>query len=146
MKVRAFLAASAVAVAVVVAPAAGAPSAQAAANSGTVRTWNANALAALGAAGQPPNVAVVHMAMVQGAVYDAVNSIDGGHVPFVAVVPAASPTASMDAAVATAAFRVLDGLGRGLVPALPGPVRATLLAQYTQSLLDITDGPEKALG
>jgi hypothetical protein len=47
------------------------------------------------------------MAMVQGAVYDAVNSIDGGHEPFVAVVPAASPTASMDAAVATAAFRVL---------------------------------------
>ena len=121
-------------------------SAQAAPNAGTVRTWNANALAALGAAGQPPNVAVLHMAMVQGAVYDAVNSIDGGHEPFLAGLPAASPTASMDAAVATAAYRVLDGLGRAPVPALPDAVRATLLVQYNQTLASIPDGPAKTLG
>ena len=116
------------------------------ANAGTVRAWNANALAALGAAGQPPNVAVLHMAMVQGAVYDAVNSIDGGHEPFLDGLPAASPTASMDAAVATAAYRVLDGLGRAPVPALPDAVRATLLAQYNQTLASIPDGPAKTLG
>ena len=32
--------------------------------------------------------------MVQGAVYDAVNSIDGGHQPYLAGLPAASPSAS----------------------------------------------------
>src|SRR6188768_2316495 len=109
MRLRAFLAGTMIAVVGVIAPVAGA-SAQAAPNSGVVRTWNANALAALGGAGQPPNVAALHMAMVQGAVYDAVNSIDGGHEPFLDGLPAASPTASMDAAVATAAYRVLDGL------------------------------------
>ena len=57
------------------------PAAQMPPNAGAVRTWNGNAFAAFGAAGQPPNVAVLHMAMVQGAVYDAVNSIDGGHEP-----------------------------------------------------------------
>ena len=30
-------------------------------------------------AGQPPQVSVPHLAMVHGAVYDAVNAIDGGH-------------------------------------------------------------------
>jgi hypothetical protein len=115
-------------------------------NSGTVRAWNANALAALGAAGQPPNVAGLHMAMVQGAVYDAVNSIDGGHQPYLAGLPAASPTASMEAAVATAAYRVLDGLGRAPVPALPDAVRANLLVQYNQTLASIPDDSARALG
>ena len=124
----------------VIAPTAGAPSAQTTPNAGTVRTWNANALAALAAAGQPPNVAVLHMAMVQAAVYDAVNSIDGGHEPLL------SPTASMDAAVATAAYRVLDGLGRAPVPALSDAIRATLLGQYDQTLASIPDGPAKVLG
>jgi len=146
MRLRAILAASAVAVVGVIAPAGNGPSVQAAPNAGTVRTWNANALAALGAAGQPPNLAVLHMAMVQGAVYDAVNSIDGGHEPYLAGLPTADPTASMDAAVATAAYRVLDGLGRGPVPALPAAVRATLLAQYNQTLETIPDTPAKALG
>lgn len=145
MRLRALLAASAVVVAGVIASPADAQ-AHVAPNAGTVRTWNANALAALGAAGQPPNVAVLHMAMVQGAVYDAVNSIDGGHEPFLAGLPAASPTASMDAAVATAAYRVLDGLGRAPVPALPDAVRANLLIQYNQTLASIPDGPAKTAG
>jgi hypothetical protein len=138
--------ASAVAVGGVIAPAVGAPSAQTPSNSGAVRAWNANALAALGAAGQPPNVAALHMGMVQGAVYDAVNSIDGGHEPLLDTVPPAPPTASMDAAVATAAYRVLDGLGTPPVPPLPDAVRATLLVQYGQALASIPDGPAKALG
>ena len=145
MRISALLAGLMVGVVGVVAPVAGAPSAQAA-NSGMVRVWNANALAALGAAGQPPYVAVQHMAMVQGAVYDAVNSIAGGHAPFLAGFPAASPTASLDAAVATAAYRVLDGLGRAPVPALPDGVRANLLIQYNQSLGSIPDSADKTLG
>lgn len=146
MRLRALLAGSLVAVVGVIAPAAGAPPVRAATNAGTVRVWNANALAALGAAGQPPNVAVLHMAMVQGAVYDAVNSIDGGHEPFLDGLPAASPEASMDAAVATAAYRVLDGLGRAPVPALPPAVRANLLIQYDQTMASIPDGSAKTLG
>ena len=31
------------------------------------------------AAAQPPQLSVPHLAMVHGAVYDAVNAIDGGH-------------------------------------------------------------------
>ena len=97
MRLRALLAAGVVAAAGVIAPAAGTPSAQTPPNSGMVRTWNTYALQALGSAtNQPPNLAVLHMAMVQGAVYDAVNSIDGGHEPFLAGLPAASPTASME--------------------------------------------------
>ncbi|HYN35318.1 MAG TPA: hypothetical protein VES40_22015, partial [Ilumatobacteraceae bacterium] len=146
MRLRTLLVASAIAVVGVSAPAANTSAAQMAANAGTVRIWNANALAALVGAGQPPNVAVLHMAMVQGAVYDAVNSIDGGHEPFLAGLPAASPTESMDAAAATAAYLVLDGLGRAPVPALPDDVRANLLIQYNETLASIPDDQAKTLG
>ena len=40
------------------------------------------------AAGQPPHVAALSLAMVQGAVYDAVNAIDGGHQPYLVAPPA----------------------------------------------------------
>ena len=67
--------------------------------------WNAIASTAIMAtAAQPPHVALLSMAMVQGAVYDAVNAIDGGHRAYL-VKPSANPNASMDAAAATAAFR-----------------------------------------
>ena len=49
--------------------------------------------------------------MVHGAVYDAVNAIDGGHQPYLDGLPPASPSASQEAAVATAAHHVLVGLG-----------------------------------
>ena len=46
----------------------------------TVTDWNANASTAIVVtAGQPPPAAVLSFAMVQGAVYDAVNAIDRGH-------------------------------------------------------------------
>ena len=45
-----------------------------------VTQWNLNATNALMVtAAQPPQQSVLHMAMVHGAVYDAVNAIDGGH-------------------------------------------------------------------
>ena len=53
-------------------------------------------------------VAPLSLAMVQGAVYDAVNAIDGGHQPYL-VSPPANASDSKEAAVATAAFRVLVG-------------------------------------
>ena len=49
--------------------------------------WNAIASTAIMApppqgASQPPHAAVLSLGMVQGAVYDAVNAIDGGHQPY----------------------------------------------------------------
>jgi hypothetical protein len=44
-----------------------------------VRQWNLNAIDALMVkAAQDPRLVVLHLAMVHGAVYDAVNAIDGG--------------------------------------------------------------------
>jgi hypothetical protein len=88
-------------------------------------------------AGQAPHVAVLSLAMVQGAVYDAVNAIDGGRQPYL-VAPQADPSFSKDAAVAAAAFHVLVGL----FPAQ----QSALLTEYTDSLAAIADGPAKAGG
>ena len=81
--------------------------------------------------------------MVQGAVYDAVNSIDGGHQPYLAGLPPRRPSASQDAAVATAAHHVLVGLGIGLVPPLSQVVRDRLDALYADSLAAIPDDTAK---
>ena len=76
----------------------------------TVTDWNANASTAIVVtAGQPPPAAVLSFAMVQGAVYDAVNAIDRGHRSYLPQ-PAAAPAASEDAAAATAAHNVLVSL------------------------------------
>src|SRR6059036_2974325 len=75
-----------------------------------VTDWNEIASTAIVAtAGQPPPVAALSFAIVQGAIYDAVNAIDRGHQPYL-VQPPSNPTDSKDAAAATAAFRVLVGL------------------------------------
>src|SRR5262245_18236010 len=90
-------------------------------------------------AGQPPPVSVLHFAMVQGAVYDAVNAIDRGHQPYL-VQPASSPTDSKEAAAATAAFQVLVGL-------FPGQA-GTLQPQYDAYIAALPDNPpgSKAAG
>jgi hypothetical protein len=85
--------------------------------------WNRLTTTALA---QPPHVAVIHLAMVQGAVYDALTAIDGGYEPYAADLSAIS-TASRDAAVATAARNVLAGLGFAT---------ATIEAEYATSLAD----------
>jgi hypothetical protein len=76
------------------------------------------------------------MAMVQGAVYDAVNAIDRGHQPYLLSIRAvgAQPWASQDAAAATAAHRVLVAI----TPTAQHPV---LDAAYTATLAAIPDGP-----
>jgi hypothetical protein len=92
-------------------------------NAGYVREWNAHALSAIfnagtnpapptppgvpPGAGQPPYVGAIHMAMVQGAVYDAVNAIARDHEPYLEETGSASRRASKDAAVVTAAYEVL---------------------------------------
>jgi hypothetical protein len=122
--------------------------------SDSVRTWNSHALAAIfnapaapvPGAGQAPNVGVLHMAMTQLAVYDAVNSIAGGHRPYLEGLPEASPDASIDAAVAAAAHDVLVGLGIAPVPALPQVVRDRLDSLYADALEAIPDGTSEADG
>jgi hypothetical protein len=76
--------------------------------------------------------------MVQGAVYDAVNAIDGGYQPYL-VRPQANPWDSEDAAVATAAYRVLVVV----VPASQTVALANLATQYAAALGAIPAGPAK---
>jgi hypothetical protein len=106
----------------------------------TVTEWNENAANALMVtAGQVPQVSVPHMAMVQGAVYDAVNAIDGGHEGYLLSGRVATPFDSPEAAAATAAYRVLQSL-------LPASQQATLDGQYAASLAPIPDGTAKTRG
>jgi hypothetical protein len=104
-----------------------------------VTDWNAIAATAIiPTAGQPPHAAVLSLAMVQGAVYDAVNAIDRGYQPYL-VQPPSNPTDSKEAAAATAAFRVLVGF-----PDLPGLVPAqlpTLQPQYDAYIAGLPDNP-----
>jgi hypothetical protein len=122
--------------------------------SDSVRTWNAHALAAIfnapsapvPGAGQTPPPGSLHMAMTQLAVYDAVNSIDGGHEPYLDGLPPAASGSSIDAAVATAAHHVLVGLGIAPVPALPQVVRDRLDMLWANALAAIPDGAAKTGG
>lgn len=103
-----------------------------------VTEWNAIASSAIvTTAGQSPHASTLSLAMVQGAVYDAVNAIDQGHRPYLAA-PAANPWDSTEAAAATAAFRVLIAL----FPAQ----QSTLQPLYEASLASVPDGPAKAGG
>ncbi|HVE64519.1 MAG TPA: vanadium-dependent haloperoxidase [Mycobacteriales bacterium] len=109
-----------------------------------VLDWNRHAMDALVNApsastpgvGQPPHVAIQHLAMVQGAVYDAVNLIDGGHQPYLSGLPRVSPSASQSAAVATAAHDVLVGMR--ITPALPASVVDRLRRLRDESLAAAT--------
>ena len=111
-----------------------------------VTDWNliaSNAIVVT--AGQPPPVSALSFAMVQGAVYDAVNAIDRGHQPYLSE-PPSNPTDSKEAAAATAAFRVLVGFPdlSGLFPAqLP-----TLQPLYDAYIAGLPDNPpgSKAAG
>ena len=60
------------------------------------------------ASGAPPALQI-NLAMVQGAVYDAVNAIDSHHQPYL-LETRFGPTASKQTAVATAAYRVLSSI------------------------------------
>jgi hypothetical protein len=105
----------------------------------TVTEWNLNATNALiVSAAQPPQVSVPHLAMVHGAVYDAVNAIDGGHEGYLISSRLARPSGSKEAAASTAAYRMLAHL----VPAQ----QATLDALYASSLAGVPDGPPKTRG
>jgi hypothetical protein len=107
----------------------------------TVTQWNQNAATAFfvtpGTA-QPPQQSVLNFAMVHGAIYDAVNAIDGGYEGYLLGPRVARRSDSKEAAAATAAYKVL----LNIVPAQ----KAILDAQYAVSLASVPDGPAKTGG
>lgn len=117
--------------AVVAAVALGVP---AVASANEVTKWNDIAVSTVNA--QPPLTSAaqaggIFVAMVQGAVYGAVNAVDRHGRPY--LVNRSFPMAAKDAAAAAAAFTVLDRLF---------PDRhAMLQAAYEASLAGIPDGP-----
>lgn len=100
-----------------------------------VLVWNQHAYDELLVTGaQPPPLAVLHFAMVHGAMYDAVNAIDGRHEPYLMAIDAKRGY-SQDAAAATAAYLVLLDIL---------PARAAQLgAYYDESLSFVPDGPRE---
>src|SRR5512133_480482 len=106
-----------------------------------VTKWNEIAVGTInaqpaGVTSAPPAGAVL-VAMVQGAVYGAVNAIDRHGRPY--LVDRSYPKASADAAAATAAFRVLDSL-------FSATNHTALQTAYDASLLAIPNGASKEQG
>jgi hypothetical protein len=119
-----------------------------------VTHWNQVAATTLiaipGPDGGAPPAFQINMGMVQGAVYDAVNAIGKKqHEPYL-LKKRASAVASIDAAVATAAYDVLSELVSTAPDRAPFPGRAglldTLSAAYEASLDAIDDGAAKKQG
>jgi hypothetical protein len=111
-----------------------------------VTNWNRIATNTLvtfpGPAGGAPPALQIDMAMTQGAVYDAVNAIERRHRPYL-LRTRFHPKASRDAAVATAAYRVLSNIVATVPETILFPNRASLLGslatEYTTSLAAIPD-------
>ena len=128
------------------------PAAQAATGN-PVTTWNQIAVTTLvglpGPAGGAPSAAPIHVAMVQGAVYDAVNAITPKHYRPYLLHRRFAANASKDAAVATAAYGVLRNIV-STVPNFDATMRAALLqslaTQYDTALAAIANGSSKRQG
>jgi hypothetical protein len=104
-----------------------------------VITWNVHAETAIfDVAKQSPTATARSFAIVQGAVYDAVNAIAGTPYEPYLVAPRTRPGDSTPAAVATAAYRTLVWL----FPAQADSLRA----RYDESLAAIPDGPSERGG
>jgi membrane-associated phospholipid phosphatase len=102
-----------------------------------VTDWNDVYLETIRATGGPPCPISRAGAMMHAAIYDAVNSIERTHEPFLFSFPA-SPSASREAAVAAAAHRVLESL-------YPER-RAVFDAALSSSLSLVPGGPGKTEG
>lgn len=105
---------------------------------GAVTDWSLIAQNSVVPVGQKfPGEAAVYMGIVHAAIYDAAVAVKGGYEPY-RVSPVVPPGASLDAAVATAAHRVLVAL----FPAQ----QASLDASYAASLAAIPEGQAKEDG
>jgi hypothetical protein len=110
--------------------------APAVAQADVVKDWNVIATTETGLLRPTAHGQTRGTAMVEGAVYDAVNAIDRGHEPYLVNLHAigAQPWVSQDAAVATAAYLVL----KAITPTTRHPGLETA---YTNTLAGIPDGP-----
>jgi hypothetical protein len=124
-----------------------------------VTQWNIIAISTLvgipgpglpGPAGGAPPASQINMAMVQGAVYDAVNAITPKHFRPYLLKRRFGNTASDEAAVATAAYLVLKNIVETVPQSIPFANRAALLAslasQYQAATDAIPDSPFKNRG
>jgi hypothetical protein len=113
----------------------------------TVTQWNQLVVSALVADGNQGSSAVVQMAIVHAAMYDAVNAIDRRHEPYL-VEPRACRWYSQEAAAATAAYRVVTRIRPPLVSSAANQASLAASAQtlYDASLAAIPDGPAKEGG
>jgi hypothetical protein len=118
-----------------------------------VTHWNAIAVNTLiefppPAGGAPPALQV-NLAMVQGTVYDAINAIEPRHQPYLLETRFA-PTASKEAATATAAHHVLSSIVSSVPQRIPFPNRASVLetldTEYAESLAALPDGLSRTEG
>jgi hypothetical protein len=119
-----------------------------------VTEWNLIAVNTLAGLPQPAGGAAptsaINVAMVQGAVYDAVNATEPKHHRPYLLKRRFSARASKEAAVATAAYRVLTDIVATVPATIPFPTRASVLQSletaYANSLAAIPEGPFKRQG
>ena len=112
-----------------------------------VTNWNwiaTNTLVTFpGPAGGAPPALQIDMATTQGAVYDAVNAIERRYRPYLLRTRFQREKASRDAAVATAAYRVLSNIVATVPESILFPNRTSLLGslatEYDTSLAAIPD-------
>jgi hypothetical protein len=127
--------------------------APAAAQPNEVTNWNriaADTLVAFPpAAGGAAPALQINMGMTQGAVYDAVNAIEQRHRPYL-LATRFDPTASKEAAVATAAYGVLSNIVSTVPATILFPNQPILLQSlataYATSLAPIPDSASKTAG
>jgi hypothetical protein len=106
-----------------------------AARADVVLSWNEIAVQTLIQQGQNPFAQARFAAIVQVAVFEAVNAVTGEYEPYIGIAPA--PGASVDAAAATAAYRVLKTYF---------PAASNLDPAYAASLAAIPEDSSKADG
>src|SRR6188508_245187 len=127
-----------------------------------VTQWNIVAISTLvgipgpglpGPAGGAPPASQIHMGMVQGAVYDAVNAITPKHFRPYLLKRRFGNTASDEAAVATAAYLVLKNIVEtvpqsiaAFTPAMRAAMLASLETQYNAAKDAIPNSPFKRMG
>jgi hypothetical protein len=121
-----------------------APDAQVSDPARAVADWSLIAQNAIVVVGRRfPGEAAVYMGIVHATIYDAVVAIEGGYRPY-AVTPTVPPNASVEAAVATAAHRVLVGRFPDQQTGSPG--RPGLDDVYFAYLIGIPDSEAKTNG
>jgi hypothetical protein len=126
----------------------------AAAQATEVTNWNRIATSTLvafpGPAGGAPPALQINMGMTQGAVYDAVNAIEPKHHRPYLLKRRFGSKASKEAAIATAAYRVLSNIVLTVPATIPFPNRTSLLqaldTEYAISLGAIPGTPFKTQG